>query len=240
MEYIYLSECESTNDYAKNLLEQNQVKSETCIHSDYQSKGRGQVNAVWESNKANNLLFSLIFETKIEIDLIFCLNISVSMVLKETLENILKTNVKIKWPNDIYVNQKKIAGMLIENKIRGKEVVFSILGIGLNVNQLNFKNPNACSIFQILKSETNRTDLLELISNKISNELKILNVNRFYFENNKAKYLNSLLDFNTEKSFFDKNGEFVGKIIDIKKDGKLVIQSGQKTNEYYFKEVSQF
>ena len=135
---IYVTECLSTNDFLTNLLKRNKIREGDSVVTDYQRKGRGQRNNKWSSEKGSNILFSFLLSPNLIVSHQFYLHVIISNAIIESLK---KINVvgKIKWPNDIYVNNKKIAGILIESFISGKKVQNSIIGIGVNLNQKNLK-----------------------------------------------------------------------------------------------------
>jgi BirA family biotin operon repressor/biotin-[acetyl-CoA-carboxylase] ligase len=147
---------DSTNDTAKELIRCKSNVNGTVIQADHQLKGRGRKNNVWESNPKENLLFSIVITPQsIHPSRQFLINELVSVTLRDFLQTqIPDTTVKIKWPNDIYVDNKKIAGILIEHIIAGTSIAYSIVGIGVNVNQTDFHPSLPCPTS--LKNETGR------------------------------------------------------------------------------------
>ncbi|MDR2972005.1 MAG: biotin--[acetyl-CoA-carboxylase] ligase [Bacteroidales bacterium] len=145
---------DSTNDIAKEFIRCKSNVNGTVIQADYQLKGRGRKNSVWESKPKENLLFSIIITPQsIHPSRQFLINELVSVTLRDFLQTqIPDTPVKIKWPNDIYVENKKIAGILIEHIIIGSSIAHSIIGIGVNVNQTDFHPSLPCPTS--LKNET--------------------------------------------------------------------------------------
>jgi BirA family biotin operon repressor/biotin-[acetyl-CoA-carboxylase] ligase len=147
---------DSTNDIAKELIYCKSDINGTVVQANHQLKGRGRQNSVWESNAGENLLFSIIITPKsIHPSQQFFINELVSVTLRDFLQTLIPdTPVKIKWPNDIYVENKKIAGILIEHTITGNAITYSIIGIGVNVNQIDFSSlvPSPTS----LKNETGK------------------------------------------------------------------------------------
>ena len=153
---IYVSECLSTNDFLTHLTKKNNLGEGTTVMTDYQVKGKGQRNNMWESKKKKNLLFSLLLKPDIPLSDQFKLHIIISLAIKETLTKLDLRGVKVKWPNDIYINDKKISGILIESQIFNKKIKQVVIGIGLNINQNNFDDLNATSI---LKETGNKSDI---------------------------------------------------------------------------------
>ena len=167
---------DSTNKYLQNLLEEGVDIVDNIVVADFQSSGKGQGKNVWQSENGKNLLFSIALDMsylKAENQFILTQMVSVAMVsvLKKYLP---EESLYIKWPNDIYFNNKKIAGILIKNEIKGMMLGMSIIGIGLNVNQESFDEnlPNPIS----MKMITGKDYDLESILNDICFELRTLSL----------------------------------------------------------------
>jgi len=147
---LHLSEVDSTNAWLRSNL--SNYTHGFVVSTDYQTTGKGQASNVWESERGSNLLFSLLLEpTKIPIKEQFILSQLVSISIVNVLRNLLNKEVRIKWPNDIYVDNKKLCGILIENTIIDSQMAKAIIGIGLNVNQQIFTSdaPNPVSMHQL-------------------------------------------------------------------------------------------
>ena len=163
---------ESTNQYLQNLLNEGIDIVDNIVVTDYQTSGKGQGKNVWESEDGKNLLFSIALDMsflKAENQFLLTQIVSVTMinVLKKYLP---EESLSIKWPNDIYFNDKKIAGILIKNEIRGMMMGTSIIGIGLNVNQTSFNEdlPNPISMKMITGNDFELEELLSAISCQLS------------------------------------------------------------------------
>lgn len=148
MNIIKLSAINSTNDYLKKLSAGQYLENFTVVVAEHQTAGKGQMGAKWSVVPGKNLTFSvLIKDLLLEINEIFNLNAAVAISITETLESFNIPDICIKWPNDILAGNKKIGGVLIENSIKNNGEIFSIVGIGLNINQLDFENlPKASSL----------------------------------------------------------------------------------------------
>ena len=136
------------------------------IYTDFQSAGKGQPGNAWESSKGMNLLFSVMLHPiQVHMDELFLISQLVSVAIKNALDE-YTTNITIKWPNDIYWNDKKLAGILIENSLQGNKIMSVVIGIGLNVNQKLFLSnaPNPVSLFLITGKRQNRKQLLQKFS----------------------------------------------------------------------------
>ena len=168
---IELSEIDSTNDYAMQLANGGMAEHGTVIITNFQSKGKGQQGNQWASEPGSNLLFSVILDTSREdIQSQFLLNAAfcsgIALLLMEHFE---LSATSIKWPNDIFVHKKKIAGILIENLIRGQQWQFAIVGVGINVNQLKFDSTiNATSIQSESRMEVSLVELRQIIFNYLN------------------------------------------------------------------------
>ncbi|MCM1020641.1 MAG: biotin--[acetyl-CoA-carboxylase] ligase [Muribaculum sp.] len=168
---IWLDEVDSTSNYlARNLAADTPQWTVVAAHC--QTAGRGQRGNSWEAEQGKNLTFSLLLHPRgIEACEQFRISQAVSLGIVDTLRPLLPgREVKIKWPNDIYVGNSKICGILIENSLSGKTISHSIAGIGINVNQRRFLSnaPNPVSMIQLLGHETALEPLLNSVVEKIA------------------------------------------------------------------------
>jgi BirA family biotin operon repressor/biotin-[acetyl-CoA-carboxylase] ligase len=149
---IYLPSCHSTNDSALEIIQFNPPTEGTVVITDNQTAGRGQRGASWEATSHQNLTFSLIlYPTFISAHQQFKLNQAISLGINAFLRKKGIQDAWVKWPNDMYVGEKKIGGILIENSLYGSTLKTSIVGIGLNIKQLSFENPKATSLALVLQ-----------------------------------------------------------------------------------------
>ena len=149
MEYVleHLDAVESTNTYLKQQADPDNGKASVVL-TEYQSAGRGAGTNSWESEHGSNILLSIkVFPKSLPAGRMFALSETASIALWRTLSE-YTDGISIKWPNDIYLHDGKMAGMLIENDLLGRNVRKAIIGIGLNVNQTIFKSdaPNPVSL----------------------------------------------------------------------------------------------
>lgn len=168
---LVLTEIDSTNNLALRLIEEGVYSHSQIIRTLHQTAGRGQRDNKWESEAGQNLLFSIIIEhTDTDINDQFLLNMGICVAIYEMLSVELKLNqIKVKWPNDIYINEKKICGVLIENIIRGDKIHKSVVGIGLNINQEKFdKLEKATSLYAIAKQKYDIDKILNLLVNELN------------------------------------------------------------------------
>ncbi len=174
MKITHFKTLDSTNQHLQNLLNEGVDIIDNIIVTDYQTSGKGQGKNVWESEDGKNLLFSIALDMSfLKAENQFLLTQMVSVTMIDVLKKYLpEESLFIKWPNDIYFNDKKIAGILIKNEIKGMMMGTSIIGIGLNVNQTSFDEnlPNPISMKMITGNDFN----LETILNDICLELRAI------------------------------------------------------------------
>ena len=145
----------STNEYLKQLYLEKNIYDNFLIITNNQTEGKGQGSSYWESEPKKNLTLSIYKDLKKnKLKNPFIINLIISISIIETLKKYNLPNLKIKWPNDILSASKKISGILIENFFQKEFLISSIIGIGLNVNQISFKKAkNAISIASIKKKK---------------------------------------------------------------------------------------
>jgi len=220
---IKLKSVDSTNTYAQLFIKNNLYENIVVVASE-QTKGRGQQGNYWYSEKDKNLTFTIILDTHfINANEQFQLNKVVSLSVKRFIEKILNTIVTIKWPNDIYINDKKIAGVLIENSIMDDRLLGSIIGIGINVNQTIFPEniPNPLSMIQVSGLTYNLDELLLAFLNIFKEEFsKILNNDN---ENINTDYLKSLFRMGVKNRFIYNNNLISATIRDVDEYGRLLL-----------------
>ena len=239
---IPLDEIDSTNNYFKELLtceEAPNIPEFTVVEANYQTAGKGQRGNFWESNRGENLLFSLLVKPHfLPINEHFLLSMAVSIALKESLSKYTE-EITIKWPNDIYWRDQKIAGILIENDLMGSTITQSIVGIGVNVNQTKFNSsaPNPISLATIMGYKLDKTELLSSFMDlfiKYYGELK-----RGASSGVETTYWKGLYRNVGYHLFKDNRGELEAEIEKIDKKGRLYLKerSGE-IKSYLFKEVA--
>ncbi len=232
---IWLSTCHSTNSYAKEWVSKNDFLDGWTVSTYEQTKGRGQIGNSWESEPSQNLTFSTVYKLPgILLSEVFCLNIAVSLGIIDFLK-ISGFEAEIKWPNDIYINGKKVAGILIEPHIKEAQINNVIVGIGLNVNQRHFNHPNADSLYNISKSHYIIEEMLEKLSLIIND--RILKLKQREFDQLKSDYYKNLYLFGKPSAFRSAGRVFMGIIKGIDENGKLVIETETDLCSFSIKEV---
>ena len=222
---MYIKTTNSTNTLLKQLAAEGNPPD--FIYAGYQTAGRGQTGNGWESEADKNLLCSILLPPNKNL---YFLNIAVGVAIIR----LMGEEFTIKWPNDIYWQDKKLAGILVENAIVGSEVKFSIAGIGLNVNQTEFKSdaPNPVSLKQITGKEYNIDRLMNLLLEEVQ---KVLNEPE---ETIWSEYKAHLYRRECFWPFEDKNGRFEAAIQDVLPTGEIVLKdkNGQ-IRQYEFKQI---
>jgi len=222
---IKVNATRSTNDKVKVLIKSKKILSGDLIVAKYQYGGRGQLKNKWYSSYGKNLLCSLFYKPlDINVNRTFGINQVVSLAVLKTIRKFNNEKCLIKWPNDILSVNKKIAGILVENSLSSDKVKHSIIGVGININQVFFKSlPNATSIKRISNKNIDVGRVLdELIDNY-----------KYYFTRiNNTKYINDEYNqniFGKEGCRFIMNGkEYSGKIISISNTGIIKLNTGSK------------
>ena len=232
---IILSDVDSTNNFAAKLIKEGLAGHGSVIMSENQSNGRGQGDSIWQSEPKLNLLFSIILssENYSSVQPIY-INWYVSVCLVDFLRN-YDIDACIKWPNDIFIGQKKVAGILIENKFFGSQLKHSIVGVGLNVNQMTFELTKATSMKQNTGMVYSIEELLnEFVFTIRKKEYIILEKE---FVSLKKMYLSFLFGLNEQRSFKTKSEEFIGRITGVDDSGRLLMESNGKLLSFRNKEL---
>ena len=232
---VYIKQTISTNALCWEMNRENELPEGFLMYTDFQTAGKGQPGNSWESETGKNLLFSMVLHPHhVPMDELFLLSQLVSVAIKRALDD-YTTDITVKWPNDIYYKDKKLAGILIENSLQGSKIKTVVVGVGLNVNQKLFVSgaPNPVSLFQITGKRQNRKQLLHQIR---------LNVMGLYAEFEKDKirsdYEESLYRKDDYHNYRDEEDLFRAKILKVHSDGQLELEkeNGERKG-FYFKEV---
>ena len=235
-EVIHIDETDSTNRWLRSFVSKEYRREgdvSLVVMADYQTAGKGCGTNQWESERGKNLTFSmLIHPEEIPANEQFRITQVASVAMCETLKQYGCKEVSIKWPNDIYVGDKKICGMLIENRLQGNMMKDCIIGIGLNVNQREFLSdaPNPVSLYQLLGHETDREALLKVYLDAFDCAY-----------NNKttcSTYKEMLYRRGKDSLYKDKTYSFNAMLTDVLSDGRLLLVDQQGRERLYaFKEV---
>lgn len=238
MRLVKLDAIDSTNDFLKDFSRRENLENFTVVTTENQTKGRGQMGAVWNSQAGKNLIMSVLVKGFLtDVALVFDLNIAVSVAVVQSLQKYAIPELRIKWPNDIMSDNKKIGGILIENSFKSDQAIDSIVGIGINVNQTEFENlPQASSMALQTGLNFNKDELLlgilEQLKTTIENWPKEA-------ENYKVQYSNLLFKKGLQMTFQKPDHSlFSGQIIGVNPTGRLqILVENNQVEDFDLKEV---
>ena len=237
---IRLDEVDSTNSYLRRLDMQDDQRL-TLVTAEFQSAGRGADTNRWESERAKNLLFSLrLMPGNLPVRRMFAVSEVAALAVRDAL-NAFAPGFCIKWPNDIYYEDSKVAGILIENDLQGAKIRCSTIGIGINVNQRLFLSdaPNPRSLADIVGRDIERRLVLEQFMERVMHYMKWLDEGKDdVLDALHEHYKEGLYRMGEEHKFFDEMGVFCAKIVDVEPSGPLVLQDKEgRLRRYEFKQV---
>lgn len=234
--FIYCDEVESTNSLLLSSKDFNY--NGTVLLSEFQSKGRGRRDRSWVSNSGQNLTFSVLLKNDLKEQRINLYNFGATLAVAQAIENLFQLDVELKWPNDVLVNRKKIAGILLESTSKGNKISKLVIGIGINVNQPNFPGKfeiQPTSIRREFKSIVSREKLLSELLNIYENILEQI-------ENESSKILNDWRErckmIGEKVKIIDDNKIKTGTFEDIDDSGYLILKVGDKKEKIHYGDVS--
>jgi BirA family biotin operon repressor/biotin-[acetyl-CoA-carboxylase] ligase len=229
---------QSTNTKASMLIRNEDVPEGTVVYTGFQTAGKGQAGNTWESEQGKNLLLSIIlYPESVSPENQFIISMTISLGISDFIDK-YHPGCRIKWPNDIYLNDKKIAGILIENSISGSFIKSSVAGIGLNINQENFPSyiPNAGSLKQVTGKEFDLEVLLKELLSALDNRYKLMLYGDR--ENIRREYISKLYRLNEWSKYRSAGSVFKGRIITISNEGLLIIENPEGSQmKFSFKEL---
>ena len=250
MENVYrinLPVADSTNLFVREMLEEQrsgQVVSPgilpgfTLVVADYQTAGRGQQGNFWESERGKNLTFSLLCHPDfVKPSHQFLLSQCMAISVREALLRYV-AGVEVKWPNDIYVNDKKISGTLIECDLQGGKISNCIIGVGVNVNQEKFRSnaPNPVSLKQLPSVQVEREEVLSAIVGRFGHNYELLREGKACEV--RQMYMDALYRRVGKHRYADVRGEFMAEIAEVEPTGHLLLRfEDGNVVRYEFKEV---
>lgn len=240
MRIIKLDAIDSTNTYLKKLSVAGVTEDGLTVVAKDQTQGRGQMGTVWSSQQAKSLTFSVFKDVSfLEASQHFYISMAVSLAIYEALNSLGLKDIKVKWPNDILSDNKKIAGVLIENVIKMNVISGSVIGIGLNVNQTDFTGlPSASSLLLLSGQVYNLDEVLDTILTQIA--LHFTDLKNKQFQIFKTTYESHLFRKNKPSTFKDVEGSvFSGYIMGISDIGQLLVKVEDNIiKSFDFKEVT--
>lgn len=216
--YLHFDEIDSTNNYLKNSYKL--LSNFTFVSTDYQSAGKGRNDRIWFSNPRENLMFSLLIKDENLLKKFSSLSIISAAIIAELIESLGIEDVSIKWPNDVFIKDKKVCGILLEGQI----LEYLVIGVGLNVNQKSFPNglrKPGTSLSLELNNDLNVNEVKERLFLQMTKELSNLDVQKYldyfkahnYLENKRVRALVN-------------NQPFIGEVIGIDDNFFLQIKTG--------------
>jgi BirA family transcriptional regulator, biotin operon repressor / biotin---[acetyl-CoA-carboxylase] ligase len=233
----YLPVCESTNSEAQQLLIKNKATEGCTVLTSEQTNGRGQRGNTWEAEPGKNITLSVILSPVfLPVRQQFYLNMAVSLAVLDLLHAYGATDAQVKWPNDLYVKDKKLGGILIENTINSYSLQHSIVGIGLNINQLSFGVDTATSLAAITGTSINLEEvtcrLLELLEKRYI-ELRSVRHAKLKYE-----YLQGLYRYQEMHQFIVDGKRTEGSIVGVDEEGRLGVELDGELRFFGFKEIT--
>jgi BirA family biotin operon repressor/biotin-[acetyl-CoA-carboxylase] ligase len=237
--HTHFTETHSTNAFALDVLSKTNPPEGSCFTADFQSAGRGQIGRSWHSEHEKNLLISyIIYPVGLHVENQFILSVVSSLAVAKTVQEKC-SDVCIKWPNDIYIGQKKTAGILIQNVLRGVEIKATVIGIGLNCNQQIFPPgiPNPTSMGLCGGEWIDLEKVRKSLSGWLEHYYSLWK--QGHSEEITREYLSLLFRKDTLAPFAIPGGqEFLATIKGIAPDGKLILEKEDKSTESFgIKEV---
>jgi BirA family biotin operon repressor/biotin-[acetyl-CoA-carboxylase] ligase len=236
----YLREVDSTNRFAADLARAGEPHG-TLVVSDYQTGGRGRWDRTWESPAGKNVLFSLILRPGIETYAILPVTLVFSVAIAETLTAITGREAGVKWPNDVFVEGKKICGILSEGVSKGGVAVFVVVGIGVNVNMGTEDFPEeirgrSCSCSSLTGLTWDRAEVLARLLSAL--ERGYDEFARDGFGKIAPRYTSRLILLGKTVRFVKSGAETVGRVLDVGADGSLVVETANGRMALREQEVS--
>jgi BirA family transcriptional regulator, biotin operon repressor / biotin---[acetyl-CoA-carboxylase] ligase len=236
---VFVPECHSTNTLLVDLAQKTNQPEGTLVITHEQTRGKGQRGNGWEAEAGKNLTLSLLLKpsflfVKDQFYLTIATSVGVHDFLVERLGG--EMEIKIKWPNDVMVGDKKIAGILIENSLAGEQLQQSVVGIGLNVNQQLFSIATATSMVLESKNEFDLSMELSFLMEKL--EKRYLQLRAGKRSELKEAYLKNLYRIGEESTFVANGKNLIGKIEGVDESGKLKVNSNGVVYYFGLKEIS--
>lgn len=239
---IHLERIDSTNKYAAEMISKSSPIEGTVIYADKQYAGRGQIGSQWTSSPCQNITMSIVLRpTFLPAQQQFLLNQAIALGIQEMLASyvVAPNQVQIKWPNDIYINKNKIGGVLIENRLKGSIIDYSIIGIGLNINQIEFDPtlPNPTSLALVNQKKYKIKELIMHLCSTI--EQRYLQLRSRQHSKLKTDYLNHLYQYQQSANYYISSSkkEVKGTITGISPQGHLLVNIDQEEQAFSLKEI---
>ncbi len=225
--FIELQQVDSTNNYATALVHEGLAQHGMAVLAHEQTKGKGQRDKTWISGRGENLTFSIIVQPILSMSEAFYLSMATALAVRTVCSRNVKTSASIKWPNDIFINDRKAGGILIENMISGTKWKWAIIGIGLNINQVGFGSLRATSLKEIAGQDFDPMQ----IAREICSELDAFFQPAFQKELVFDQYQEALYRKDQVVKLRQGSRSFEGIIKGVNTNGQLVVNHG--IDEYF-------
>jgi BirA family biotin operon repressor/biotin-[acetyl-CoA-carboxylase] ligase len=234
-QFFHLDKVDSTNNFAANLIEKGLCQNGAVILADEQTLGRGQRDSLWESESHKNILCSFVyFPDNVSVDKLEAYNYCLSIALVNCLK-LFQIDAAIKWPNDILVNNKKIAGVLIENSLSAGKIKSMIFGVGLNVNQLNFNYSHATSMAVIADKVFDLSEVSSCLTQQFNHWISFVGNKTPLL---KQQYTSNLFGLQKVLRFKTLLHELDGVIVGVNENGELEVNIEGNVRSFKNKEIS--
>ena len=230
---INLKSVDSTNSFLVNASSDTSIVEGTLVVADEQYQGRGQRGNSWQSERGKSLTFSVLLYPKIDVNQQFSFNKCISLAVCQALRR-YRIDSFIKWPNDIFVHDKKVAGILIENSIQHKIMTKTVVGIGINVNNEQFDLSTAISLKMVTSKVLNISDLLGVLCEEIEKHYLLLKSSRKLIS---QKYNEHLYKLNSPSQFIKNGKSICGIIKEVDDSGRMVVEMNGVLNRYSMGEL---
>lgn len=235
---LWLPACASTNSEAQALIVQNRASDGCTIITDFQTAGRGQRGNHWQGAPAENLMLSVVWQpTFLAATEQFRLSQAVALGVHDWAATLLSTDakLKLKWPNDLYYGDQKLGGILIENTLSGPKIQYSIIGIGMNINQLAFPMATATSFSAV----TGRAYVRETLAARLLEclERRYLQLRAGQVGTLRRDYLQALYRYQESHNFIVNGQTVSGQIVGVENDGRLAVAIGNELRRFGLQEI---
>lgn len=234
--FIYSDEVVSTNTMLLGSKDSNQ--NGTVLMAEFQSKGRGRKEREWVSSSGQNLTFSILLKGEFKEQKIYLINLSAAIAVAQAIENLYQLDVELKWPNDVLIHKKKIAGILLESVSKANKISRVAVGIGINVNQPNFPGQFEIPPTSIRKEFHSIASREKLLSEVLNNFEVMLEISKKSGAKVLTNWRNRCKMLGEKIRIVDGENVKVGIFDDIDENGFLILRNGEKLEKIHYGDVS--
>ncbi|GAA4042899.1 biotin--[acetyl-CoA-carboxylase] ligase [Hymenobacter glaciei] len=235
---LWLPACASTNSEAQTMILQNRASEGCTVITDFQTAGRGQRGNQWQGAPAENLMLSVVWQpTFLAATEQFRLSQAVALGVHDWATALLGPDplLKLKWPNDLYYGNQKLGGILIENSLSGPRIQYSIVGIGLNINQQELALPTATSFARLTGRAYDRATLAARLLECL--ERRYLQLRAGQVGTLRRDYLQALYRYQETHPFIIDGKTVDGQIVGVEDDGRLAVAIGNELRRFGLQEI---